>query len=109
ALGTATELKESFGGDRIEVTVKNEIDLGLAGEVLGGFAEGEIQKEDRRPTLVVPITGGAATLTQALRALDQRGVELRDVQLRRPTLDDVFLSITGHLAEEPQTLEEVPA
>jgi ABC-2 type transport system ATP-binding protein len=109
AQGTASELKDMFGGDRIEVTVCDEADLAAAGEVLTPFGQGEVQREDRRPTLVVPITGGASTLTQALRALDNRGIELSDVQLRRPTLDDVFLSITGHHAEEPKSLEEVPA
>ncbi|HJQ77450.1 MAG TPA: ATP-binding cassette domain-containing protein [Acidimicrobiia bacterium] len=109
AQGTASELKDMFGGDRIEVTVCNEAELAAAGEVLAAFGQGEVQREDRRPTLVVPITGGASTLTQALRALDNRGIELSDVQLRRPTLDDVFLSITGHHAEEPKNLEEVPA
>jgi ABC-2 type transport system ATP-binding protein len=67
--------------------------------VLLPLACGEIQIERHAGRVVVPITGGAATLTHALRELDGAGVELRDVGLRRPTLDDVFLTLTGHTAE----------
>jgi ABC-2 type transport system ATP-binding protein len=109
AHGTSTELKDMFGGDRIEVTLTDDSQMGRAGEVLQRFAQGEIQRDERQPKLVVPITGGAAVMTEALRALDAERVALRDVQLRRPTLDDVFLAITGHHAEEPESLQEVPA
>ena len=50
-------------------------------------------------TVTAPIAGGAQTFTQALRALDLEGIKLRDVGLRRPTLDDVFLALTGRVAE----------
>ena len=109
AHGTATELKDMFGGDRIEVTLSDDSQVSRAGEVLQRFARGDIQRDDRQPKLVVPITGGAAVMTEALRALDQAQVSLSDVQLRRPTLDDVFLAITGHHAEETESLQEVPA
>jgi ABC-2 type transport system ATP-binding protein len=107
AQGTAAELKDMFGGDRIEVTLDDESQIARAGQVLAQFAQGEIQRDDGAPRLVVPIAGGAPVLTQALRALDGERVALRDVQLRRPTLDDVFLSITGHHAETPEELEDV--
>jgi ABC-2 type transport system ATP-binding protein len=109
ARGTATELKDKFGGDRIEVTLANDGQVPRAMEVLHSFAKGEIQRDDRSPRLIVPITGGAGVLTDALRALDSEQVALADVQLRRPTLDDVFLAITGRHAEEPESLQEVPA
>jgi len=109
AHGTSSQLKDMFGGDRIEVTLTDDSEVVRAGEVLQRFAKGEIQRDDRQPRLVVPITGGAAVMTEALRALDQEQVALSDVQLRRPTLDDVFLAITGHHAEEPESLQEVPA
>ncbi|HEY6635153.1 MAG TPA: ATP-binding cassette domain-containing protein [Acidimicrobiia bacterium] len=110
ARGTSTELKDMFGGDRIEVTLADDSQVTRAMEVLGRFAKGEIQREDdRHPRLIVPITGGAGVLTDALRALDSEQVALDDVQLRRPTLDDVFLSLTGRHAEEPESLKEVPA
>jgi ABC-2 type transport system ATP-binding protein len=109
ARGTSAQLKDEFGGDRIEVTLPDESQVGRARDVLSGFARGEIQRDAGSLRITVPITGGARTLTDALRALDQEQVALDDVQLRRPTLDDVFLSITGRHAEEPETLEEVPA
>ncbi|HWB89649.1 MAG TPA: ATP-binding cassette domain-containing protein [Acidimicrobiia bacterium] len=113
AQGTSTQLKDKFGGDRIEITVADESQLARAAEVMQRFAQGDVQRDDRSPTLVVPITGGAGALTgaltDALRALDQEQVALSDIQLRRPTLDDVFLAITGRHAEEPESLEEVPA
>jgi ABC-2 type transport system ATP-binding protein len=50
-------------------------------------------------SVIAPVPGGAHTLTAALRSLDAEGVELADVSLRKPTLDDVFLFLTGHVAE----------
>jgi ABC-2 type transport system ATP-binding protein len=91
-----------------------------AHEILTTFAVGEIHIDHHSRGLTAPIAGGASTLTRALRDLDARGVVVQDVGLRRPTLDDVFLSLTGHVAEEeevsgnggtrahrPEELEEV--
>ena len=64
-----------------------------------GFAVGELVVEERNRKVTVPVTGGAAVLTAALRALDAAGIDLQDVGLRRPTLNDVFLMLTGHTAE----------
>lgn len=99
AEGTADELKETMGGERIEVTVSTAEQLPRAEAILAEVAVGEAYLDGKARTLVVPITGGARTLTQALRLLDQGGIEIQDVGLRRPTLDDVFLSLTGHVAE----------
>ncbi|HEU4318670.1 MAG TPA: ATP-binding cassette domain-containing protein [Acidimicrobiia bacterium] len=109
AQGTATQLKNQFGGDRIEVELADDTQVARAAEVLTRFANGEIQRDERSPRLIVPITGGAPVLTDALRALDSEQVVLSDVQLRRPTLDDVFLAITGRHAEEGENLQEVGA
>lgn len=106
AQGTADELKDMYGGDRIEATVADPEHLGSAEAILTEFAEGEIQHDERLPKLIVPITGGAPTLTRALRALDGGAIVLRDVQLRRPSLDDVFLAITGHHADDEELVEE---
>ena len=57
---------------------------------------------------MVPVTGGAAMLADALRRLDSEGVRIDDVGLRRPTLDDVFLSLTGHTAEAAAERETRP-
>ncbi len=99
AEGTSDELKATLGGERIEVTLADSKSLAEAARVLSSVALGEPHIDDRSRTLVVPITGGAKTLTQALRMLDADDIEIQDVGLRRPTLDDVFLSITGHVAD----------
>jgi ABC-2 type transport system ATP-binding protein len=99
AEGTADELKQTMGGERIEVTVASPDQVETASTILQEVAVGEAYLDGKARTLVVPITGGAATLTQALRLLDGGGIEIQDVGLRRPTLDDVFLSLTGHIAE----------
>ena len=97
AHGTADDLKSMVGGERIDVTLESSANLEDARRVLARFSVGEIFAEDR--SLTAPISGGAQTLTRTLRALDDEGINLRDVGLRRPTLDDVFLSLTGHVAE----------
>lgn len=99
AEGTADELKERMGGERIEVTVESAEKVSAAVEKLRPIAVDDPHVDERNRTLVIPITGGARTLTKALRELDQAGIEVQDVGLRRPTLDDVFLSLTGHVAE----------
>jgi ABC-2 type transport system ATP-binding protein len=110
AHGTSDELKDMVGGERIEVILGEGQSTHVAEEALAAFAVGEMQIDERMRSLVVPISGGAEMLTQALRSLDGRGVELRDVTLRRPTLDDVFLTLTGHTAEvEEEEKEEVRA
>jgi ABC-2 type transport system ATP-binding protein len=99
AHGTSDQLKIQVGGERIEVSVTEAADVAVAREVLAPIAVGEIQVDERSRALTAPISGGATVLTQALRDLDARGVVIQDVGLRRPTLDDVFLSLTGHVAE----------
>jgi ABC-2 type transport system ATP-binding protein len=63
----------------------------------------EVQEHNRR--IVAPVTGGASLLMEALRRLDAGGVSLLDVALRRPTLDDVFLSLTGRSSEDQPEAE----
>jgi ABC-2 type transport system ATP-binding protein len=97
AHGTAEDLKRQIGGERMELCLDSDASVADARRALAGFTTGEIHVEERRVTL--PIVGGAVTLTQALRSLDSDGVKVQDVGLRKPTLDDVFLTLTGHIAE----------
>ena len=109
AHGTSDRLKSTIGGDRIEVTITRSDDLARASETLTRFAVGgQLQVEPAERRLVAPIADGAPVLTQALRELDAAGVVVSDVGLRRPTLDEVFLALTGHTAEraEASTDEE---
>jgi ABC-2 type transport system ATP-binding protein len=100
AHGTSDQLKTQVGGERIEVTVSDLAQVTTANEILARIAVGEIQIDHHSRGLTAPISGGATTLTQALRDFDANGVVIQDVGLRRPTLDDVFLALTGHVAEE---------
>ena len=100
AQGSADDLKRKVGGERIAVAVRSADELAAAGEVLGQFAVGDVHLDQRARTATAPITeDGATTLAAALNALHDRGIALGDVGLRRPTLDDVFLTLTGHAAE----------
>ncbi|GAA0912898.1 ATP-binding cassette domain-containing protein [Streptomyces thermoalcalitolerans] len=99
ARGTSDELKARTGGERVEVVVHDRASISTAGEVLRGFGRGDATVEEHTRKLTVPVTGGARLLAEIIRELDARGVEIDDIGLRRPTLDDVFLSLTGHVAE----------
>ncbi|HEY2298289.1 MAG TPA: ATP-binding cassette domain-containing protein [Jatrophihabitans sp.] len=101
ARGTADELKAQVGGERIEVVVGSSADLETARQTLGAVAIGEITVDAHTRRLNAPVRGGASALIGALRDLDAAEVAVLDVGLRRPTLDDVFLMLTGHGAEEP--------
>ncbi|SEQ68244.1 ATP-binding cassette domain-containing protein [Streptomyces radiopugnans] len=100
ARGTSDELKARIGGERIEVVVHERDDISVAEEVLRGLGRGAVALEEHTRRLTVPVVGGAKLLAEAIRELDTRSVEIDDVGLRRPTLDDVFISLTGHAAEE---------
>ncbi|MGP3964798.1 ATP-binding cassette domain-containing protein [Nonomuraea sp. 3N208] len=100
ALGTADELKDQVGGDRIELTVTSAADLQTARGALAGLAVEEMRADPGALRLTVPVSGGAAALTTALGRLAAERVAVRDAGLRRPTLDDVFLTLTGHEADE---------
>jgi ABC-2 type transport system ATP-binding protein len=99
ARGSSDELKARTGGERIEVVVHQRDQIDSASGVLAAFGKGKVSVEEHTRRLTVPVTGGAKLLADVIRDLDERGVEIDDIGLRRPTLDDVFLSLTGHVAE----------
>jgi ABC-2 type transport system ATP-binding protein len=103
ARGTADQLKAQTGGERVEVVVHERDQIEPARAVLAGFGKGGeslVAVAEHTRKLTVPVTGGAKLLAEVIRELDTRGVEIDDIGLRRPTLDDVFISLTGHAAEE---------
>jgi ABC-2 type transport system ATP-binding protein len=100
AEGTSDDLKSQVGGERLEVTVADRDQIGASCELLARLGIGEPQVEENTRRITVSVTGGAKVLAAALREFDEVDIELQDVGLRRPTLDDVFLSLTGHAAEE---------
>jgi ABC-2 type transport system ATP-binding protein len=99
ARGTADELKSQVGGERIEVVVHSREAMQRAIEILGHIASERPIIDEHTRRLTVPAHGGAARLVQVVRELDEAGIGIDDIALRRPTLDDVFLSLTGHASE----------
>jgi ABC-2 type transport system ATP-binding protein len=102
ANGTADELKAQIGGERIELTVAQGGDLQAAVQAMRPYSVGELQVNAERRHLVVPVTQGAQLLATVVRDLDAAQIPLDDLALRRPTLDDVFLTLTGRSAEETE-------
>jgi ABC-2 type transport system ATP-binding protein len=102
AQGTADQLKAKVGGERVELVVASDAELLPARQVLAGLSVGDVQVEQGSRRLVAPVSGGAGVLLEVLRQLDAAGIAILDVGLRRPTLDDVFLSLTGQPAESAE-------
>jgi ABC-2 type transport system ATP-binding protein len=109
ARGTSDQLKSQVGGERIELVVRDPALLNRAADVLQSHSGGEPSIDPHVRRVTAPTHGGAQTLTEVIRALDDADIALDDVGLRRPTLDDVFLALTGHAAEiaPPAEDEEV--
>jgi ABC-2 type transport system ATP-binding protein len=106
AEGTSDELKDRFGGERVEVVLGETADRTRALEALAPMADGPGNPECEGRTVRVPVKARAGVLAEAVRRLDDASVEIEDLNVRRPTLDDVFLSLTGHVAEERVDEEE---
>lgn len=100
AEGTSDQLKRQVGGERLEVTVSPASSLDLALETLRPVGQGDVRVDADRRRVVVPVSHGSRLLADAVRELDAAGIEVDDLALRRPTLDDVFLALTGHAAED---------
>ncbi|CAN5660376.1 hypothetical protein BH20ACT1_BH20ACT1_03360 [soil metagenome] len=96
AQGAADELKAQVGGERVELIVETPSDVAVARTALAELASGEVQVDEHNRRLTAPVSGGAGVLMSVLRLLDSAGVGVLDVGMRRPTLDDVFLELTGH-------------
>jgi ABC-2 type transport system ATP-binding protein len=100
ARGTGDELKAQVGGRRLEFTFGRPVDVAEATARLRVLAIDEPQSDEQSRRLSLPVRGGTEVLAEALRRLEGSGVEVLDVGLRRPDLDDVFLTLTGHAAED---------
>jgi ABC-2 type transport system ATP-binding protein len=97
AEGTPDELKSAVGGEHLEIALTGDADLEAAFTALKPFAAGPIAPRGER--LSVPVSASEGLTTRVVRALDDAGVQVNDVTIRRASLDDVFLSLTGRLTE----------
>lgn len=99
AEGTPDELKRQVGGDRLEVRLADESCMSAAVAALAGLSDGAPSARDGVVSMPMGEGGGVA---DAVRALDAAGITIGDIATRHPTLDDVFLELTGHSAVEDQ-------
>ena len=102
AQGTPLALKTQIGGERLEFTVDRPSDLDSAWQAICPYSLGEILLDREHCHLTVPVTDGAKLLATIVRDLDGAQIALSDLALRRPTLDDVFFSLTGRRAREAE-------
>ena len=106
AEGTSDELKDRVGGERLDVTLESDDDREAAIAALSEIAADRPTCSDG--VVHVPLRGRSGVIADAVRRLDTAGVGIDDIALRRPTLDDVFIALTGHAAEQPDA-EKVAA
>jgi ABC-2 type transport system ATP-binding protein len=104
AEGTSDELKDRIGGERLEVSLEDPADAEAAIATLAEMADERPSLEEG--TVRVPVRRRAGAIAEAVRRLDDADVGIEDIALRRPTLDDVFIALTGHAAEEERRQEE---
>jgi ABC-2 type transport system ATP-binding protein len=107
AQGTSDELKDQIGGDRLSVTIARAENQGRAIEALSTLCTGPVEVDPAGTHLSAAIRVGDRVVPSAIRALDDAGVDVLDVEVRRPTLDDVFLTLTGKRVEQDDDEGEV--
>lgn len=109
--GTPYELKAALRGDRVEVVALDASDLSALATLVGAAAGAAPEVDANARRVSAPVTDRAAALTAVVLALDASGIGVEDVGLRRPTLNEVFLRLTGHadMATASSQFEEVRA
>ena len=106
AKGTSNELKSQVGGDRIEIVVESVGDVANAAALIQEFGSAPAITEDLTKTILLPVAGGSTAIVNIVRKLDENKISIADIALRRPTLDDVFLSLTGHATENTEEVSK---
>jgi ABC-2 type transport system ATP-binding protein len=106
AHGTADRLKAQIGGERVEVVVAESADIPTAESILAEARCESVRVDEQARRLTAAVTNGPSALSHVLQRLTEKNLSVVDVGLRRPTLDDVFLSLTGHVAEEAEEFLE---
>jgi ABC-2 type transport system ATP-binding protein len=106
ARGTSDALKKQVGGERLEIVVESQ-NIAKTMEVVAAISGNKASLDEGLRMISAPVSTGATALIETLRSLDAAGIHPLDVGLKRPSLDDVFLSLTGHAAEEKVEEPEV--
>jgi ABC-2 type transport system ATP-binding protein len=104
AHGTPEQLKRQVGGERLQLRLATAGAVGRVAELVADLGSGPPRVDAQTGELTVPIADGVASLAEVVRRLDAAGVVLSDLALRRPTLDDVFLALTGRPAERSRSM-----
>ena len=104
ARGTSDALKKQVGGERLEIVVESQ-NIAKTMEVVATISGNKATLDEGLRMISAPVSTGATALIETLRSLDSAGIHPLDVGLKRPSLDDVFLSLTGHAAEEKKEEE----
>lgn len=103
--GALEELKSRIGGDRIDVVVRSTDELARTAVIVGRACKVEPETDPSRHRISAPVGDRVSALTEVVLALGETGVAAEDIELRRPTLDDVFLRLTGHPATTKEAEE----
>jgi ABC-2 type transport system ATP-binding protein len=104
ARGTSDSLKKQVGGERLEIVGENE-NLAAVKEIVAKVSGSAINVDEGLRQVSAPVTTGSKALIEAAKLLDEKGIHPLDIGLKRPSLDDVFLALTGHVAEEKKEEE----
>ncbi|MGW0711908.1 ATP-binding cassette domain-containing protein [Streptomyces sp. NPDC002643] len=99
---TPDGLKSTVGGDRVEVVVTERADIPRVVKVVARVADGEPESDETESRVHAPVTDRVTALTEVARTLQDEGIPVEDIGLRRPSLDDVFLRLTGHRTESTE-------
>jgi ABC-2 type transport system ATP-binding protein len=99
ARGSSDVLKKEVGGERLEVVVE-QVDITKTLEIVSRVSGNKATLDEGLRKISAPVSNGSMSLMEVLRSMDSQGIHALDVGLKRPSLDDVFMSLTGHAAEE---------
>jgi ABC-2 type transport system ATP-binding protein len=105
ARGTSDSLKKQVGGEKLEIIVENQ-HIAATKEIVAKVSSSAVAVDEGMRRISAPVTTGSKALIEAAKLLDDQGIHPLDIGLKRPSLDDVFLSLTGHVAED-ENKEEV--
>ena len=105
AQGTSADLKSQVGGDRLQLRLATRTTTSRAAQAVADLGSGPLLVDTQTGEVTVPIADGVAILPEVVRRLDASGLALSDLAVRRPTLDDVFLALTGQTTQPPDPAE----